>query len=258
MQNRSSTKFDYFFLPYRRYIIKKFILIGVAFLVLSACSTGQGNKASVIEETTIEPEERHYLAELVEEHTGDPGLVLYNNSETKQIVENFFSNCTDSEEVSAAILQYAAEYEIPFALAFAVPWVESRYYQKAVNYNRYSVDRGLFQLNSLSFPDLKEQDFFNLEINAQHGLEYLKKCIELGENEIVGLAMYNAGMYRVEHYGIPKMTLNYINEILTKKESIEKEFSKVMQNTYVPVKKEKTEGKWVKKVKRLLDTTRGI
>lgn len=225
---------------------------------MSACSTGQRNKVSIIEETTIEPEERQYLVELVEDNNGDPGLILYNNSETKEIVENFFNNCTNSEKVSTAILQYAAEYEIPLSLAFAVPWVESRYYQKAVNYNRYSVDRGLFQLNSLSFPDLKEKDFFDLETNARHGLEYLKKCIELGKNEIVGLAMYNAGMYRVEHYGIPKMTLNYINEILTKKESIEREFTKVMQNTYVPVKKDTSEGKWAKKVKLLLDTKRGI
>jgi hypothetical protein len=95
-----------------------------------------------------------------------------------------------------------------------------------VNVNDDSIDRGLFQLNSRSFPELEVDEFFDPYINAQHGIRYLRKCIELGGNEVVGLAMYNAGRTRVERGGTPHITLNYIARILEYRDQLEKDFSR--------------------------------
>ncbi|UKI53636.1 MAG: transglycosylase SLT domain-containing protein [Treponema sp.] len=62
-----------------------------------------------------------------------------------------------------AILEEAEKNDIPLSLAFALAYTESHYNVNAVNKNRNSsIDRGLFQLNNRSFPQLKEEDFFNL------------------------------------------------------------------------------------------------
>ena len=105
--------------------------------------------------------------------------------------------------------------------AFSLAFAESSYNPNAVNSNETSIDRGLFQLNSKSFPELTESDFFNPETNAKHGLAYLAKSIERGGNEIVGLAMYNAGSGRVTGKGTPKMTLDYISKIINYKDEID-------------------------------------
>ena len=164
----------------------------------------------------------------------DPGLKLYRHPYTQDKVEQFYFNLTGSGEISVSILKWADQYEIPLSLAFSLAWVESGFSAYAVNSNPSSVDRGLFQLNSRSFPELKDADFFNPEINAEHGLRYLKRCIDTGGNEIVGLAMYNAGRARVERGGTPLITLEYISNILEYREDLERDFEKsVLMNVIV-------------------------
>jgi hypothetical protein len=163
---------------------------------------------------------------IVELYNGkDPGLTLFRQHATRESVVSFYTERTGSVVISVSILENAEKYEIPLPLAFSLSWVESSFFSKAVNENPDSVDRGLFQLNSKSFPDLAEEDFFDPYINAEHGLRYLRKCIELGGNEVVGLAMYNAGRTRVEKGETPRTTLNYIARILDYREQLEKEFS---------------------------------
>ena len=158
----------------------------------------------------------------------DPGLKLYRHPPTQDEVEQFYIKLTGSSEISVSILKSADQYEIPLSLAFSLAWVESGFSAQAVNSNPGSVDRGLFQLNSRSFPELKEADYFNPEINAEHGLRYLKRCIDVGGNEIIGLAMYNAGRTRVERGGTPIITLEYISKILEYREDLEREFEKTV------------------------------
>lgn len=156
----------------------------------------------------------------------DPGLALFRQPATREKVVSFYTERTGSVVISVSILDNADKYDIPLPLAFSLSWVESSFLSWAVNENKDSVDRGLFQLNSRSFPDLTEEDFFDPYVNADNGLQYLKKCIELGGNEVVGLAMYNAGRTRVEKGGTPRTTLTYIARILDYREQLEKEFSR--------------------------------
>jgi soluble lytic murein transglycosylase-like protein len=154
----------------------------------------------------------------------DLALALYRNSLTRRIVVDFYNSITRSPEITRAVLEAAAENSIPPSLAFALCGVESQFNSRACNRNAVSVDRGLFQLNSLSFPHLSEADFFSVQKNTEHGMKHLRYCLDRGENEVVALAMYNAGEGRVSETGAPKTTLTYISRILDLKNQLEARF----------------------------------
>jgi soluble lytic murein transglycosylase-like protein len=108
-------------------------------------------------------------------------------------------------------------------MAFALCWEESRYTVRAVNRknSNQSIDRGLFQLNCCSFPDLQEEDFFNPHTNAYYAMAHLRWCLSTGGSEVAALAMYNAGTNRVHTGGTPKKTLDYVSRILDYQQSVE-------------------------------------
>ncbi|MBN1797049.1 MAG: transglycosylase SLT domain-containing protein [Spirochaetales bacterium] len=160
-----------------------------------------------------------YLTAIVEE---DLSLTLYRNEVTQKILISYYTKITRSELITRTILKYADMYNISPALAFALCSRESGFDINAQNINKdESIDRGLFQLNSKSFPELSEDDFFSVETNTLFGLKYLKYCLEQGNNEIVALSMYNAGEGRISSKGAPLLTLNYVARVLDYKERIE-------------------------------------
>jgi len=154
----------------------------------------------------------------------DPVLAVYEASRESAVL--FFSEITGSEELASLILEHSAEFGVAPSLAFSLCWEESRFNAKAVNSaNRdRTVDRGLFQLNSSSFPGLTEEDFFDPLINSYYGIAHLKYCLDAAGTEVAGLAMYNAGANRVKTDGTPKMTLDYISRIMKTQRQIEKRF----------------------------------
>ncbi len=153
-------------------------------------------------------------------------MEYYRRSEYKKWVIDFFTDICSSREIAQAILHNANEFNVPAALAFALSWEESRFNPRAVSRpNRDgSVDRGLFQLNNRSFPDLDTLSFFNIQYNARYGVSYLRYCLDFGGSEVSALAMYNAGTGRVKSTGAPSVTLNYISRILENKSKIETRF----------------------------------
>ncbi len=151
-------------------------------------------------------------------------LALYRNPLFHQQVRDFFAEETGSLVITDIILEAAAKQRIPVMLAFSLAWGESRFDPEAVNRNSASIDRGLFQLNSRSFPELSESQFFDPKLNAEHGMKYLRYCLDVGDNRVVALAMYNAGRSRVTDRGAPKMTLDYISKILDYQDGIEERF----------------------------------
>ena len=154
--------------------------------------------------------------------TQDLILAAYWDPASSDRVISFFEDLTGSREIAALVLHNAVVFNIPPALAFSLCWEESRYNPQALNVNRNeTIDRGLFQLNSASFPLLSEEDFFNLEINIRNGLSHLRWCLDLAGTEVAGLAMYNAGSNRVSSDGTPKKTLDYISRILKREREIE-------------------------------------
>ena len=148
---------------------------------------------------------------------------LYRSEENKDRVIYFFSRICGSLDIAKIILAYADVYNISPALVFALAWEESRFNSKAINSKNSngSIDRGLFQLNSNSFPGLETQAFFDPELSAKYGISHLKFCLDSGGTEIAGLAMYNVGTNRVRSGGTPKATLDYISRILQNKQRIE-------------------------------------
>lgn len=146
---------------------------------------------------------------------------MYRNLYTKNFLVDYYAKLTGSRKIAELILMYADNYDLPYSTVFSLVWTESRFKTDSVNYNKSSVDRGLFQLNSKSFPELTEEDFFNIEKNIMYGTKYLKWCLDNGENYIVALAMYNAGRTKVEKNKTPRMTLDYISQILNKQQEIE-------------------------------------
>jgi hypothetical protein len=158
----------------------------------------------------------------------DVGLALYRNPTTRDKVVSFYTNLAGSAEIAQIVIKTANGLNVPLSLAFALAWKESKFEPTAVNYNGNSVDRGLYQLNSLSFPTVKPQEFFDPATNAEKGLGYLSQCLKDGGNEVVGLAMYNAGMSRVFQDGTPRVTLDYISTILKYQDAVITEFQSTL------------------------------
>jgi soluble lytic murein transglycosylase-like protein len=148
---------------------------------------------------------------------------------TRDATLQFFTTLTKSANVARVILDNAAKYKVRPSLAFALALEESDFKVDAFNKNGSSVDRGLFQLNSKSYPKLEVQDFYDPGINARYGISHLKGCLSEAGNEVAALAMYNAGTSRVTKGATPKKTLNYVSRILAYEDNISSLFAaKVM------------------------------
>jgi soluble lytic murein transglycosylase-like protein len=157
---------------------------------------------------------------------GDDGLSLYRQPSSKAAVEWFYLHVTGNRDVAMAILESADKNDIPLSLAFALAYTESHYNIRAINNNKNnSIDRGLFQLNSSSFPQLTEADFFTPSTSARYGLAHLRFCLNVAGNEVSALAMYNAGTNKVRANNTPQTTLNYIGRIMVYQQTLEKLFA---------------------------------
>lgn len=138
----------------------------------------------------------------------------YRDETARPSVSDFFASLTGSRKIADIILGYAEKNGIRPSLAFALALEESRFTPRAINDNGDSVDRGLFQLNSKSFPKLGENEVYDPEINARYGLAHLRFCLDEGGNEVAALAMYNAGNGRVGRGATPRRTLDYVYRVL--------------------------------------------
>jgi len=180
--------------------------------------------AAVVTRIEEEADDEFFLSAF--EIKNDSVLEYFRDPEYKKWVTDFFTSLCSSREIAQAILDNADEFDVPPALAFALSWEESRFNPRAISRpNRDgSVDRGLFQLNSRSFPDLDNAAFFDIKSNARYGVGHLRHCINSADSEISALAMYNAGTGRVRSTGAPEVTLNYISRILENRRKIESRF----------------------------------
>lgn len=163
----------------------------------------------------------------------DPVLALYRDSEARPAVEWFFARVAGNREVAQAILENADKNDISPSLAFSLAYVESRFNSTAVNKNtNHTVDRGLFQLNSATFPKLTESDFFDPAVSAKYGMSHLRYCMDVAGNDITALAMYNAGTARVKANKTPQHTLNYVAKISNYKSRLDSHFDTEIVSFY--------------------------
>jgi soluble lytic murein transglycosylase-like protein len=164
-------------------------------------------------------------------YTGD--VIEKNNLTGEQKKEiKFYLNLTKNAEISVNIFKYSKIYNVNPDLMLAIMKTESQFRSYSVNYNyNQSVDRGLFQLNSNSFPHLKIDEFFDTAINIENGSKYLRWCIDQSGNNIVKtLAIYNAGIGKLYEGKIGKNTLEYIQKVLDELKYIEDQKNLFMKN----------------------------
>jgi hypothetical protein len=205
----------------------------IAVMGLAACSNLEPEKVeTAVEEVTqkvdnpdvsVESQSAQYRSLIFNvEEAPDCILEAYRNYQFHDKVIAFFGTIVNSNELASLILREASERNVSPSLVFALSWEESRFNHKAINRNvNDSIDRGLFQLNSSSFPKLKEADFFDPEINTRNAMAHLRWCLDSAESEVVALAMYNAGLTRVRNGGTPQRTLDYVSRILCHRENME-------------------------------------
>lgn len=159
-------------------------------------------------------------------YKADLGLALYRSLQSRAAVVSFYNKITHNTDITLAIIENADANDIPLSLAFALAYTESRYKIRAVNKNKNtSIDRGLFQLNSNSFPKLSEAEFYDPYVSAKYGLSHLRFCLETAGNETAALAMYNAGTTRVRANGTPQVTLNYVDSIKNYRDGLDALFA---------------------------------
>ena len=157
------------------------------------------------------------------EEDHDISLILFRHPESREAIVDFYAGVSGSREIAELILRNADKFEVSASLAFSLAFAESSFNTRAVNRNASSVDRGLFQLNSRSFPDMTEAQFFDPGLNTETGVGYLRYCLDVGKNTVTALAMYNAGRTRVTERGAPRITLDYISRILDFQRALEDE-----------------------------------
>jgi hypothetical protein len=204
-----------------------------AFFIFGACGFQPGGFSPAGEqaETPIAAEnewENHpglALLILSSEEKRDLILTSYRDPSFQAEVVAFFQGICGSEDIADVILSNASVLDVSASLAFSLCAEESAYKPRAVNRNRNeTIDRGLFQLNSATFPKLTTDDFFDPGLNAWYGLSHLRWCLDTAGTDVAGLAIYNAGASRVGSAGTPKKTLDYVSRILKRQQKIEELF----------------------------------
>lgn len=163
----------------------------------------------------------------------DKGLEYYRNPQTRGAVELFFIKVTGNRNITMAILTAANRENIPLTLAFALAHTESRFkpYARNVNVNG-SIDRGLFQLNDRTFPQLSEEEFFDPSVSARYGMRHLRYCIGIAKDDLNGVAMYNAGVARIKANQMPASTKSYVKKIKNYRANLDAEFYKEVVSLY--------------------------
>jgi len=195
-----------------------------------------------IAETRTIPEDEAEFAFPVLNNNEDQDLILslYRDEAFREDVLAFFQDISGSREIASAILSNASDYNVAPALAFSLCAEESSYNPRALHRNKnQTVDRGLFQLNNASFPQIRVEDFYDTNVNAMYGISHLRWCLNTAGSEIAALAMYNAGETRVRSVGTPKSTLDYVSRILKRQRKIEDSFADyychVVEERSVPI-----------------------
>jgi soluble lytic murein transglycosylase-like protein len=216
---------------HRRSILTTFTIV-IGLLVISAAGIAdrRDNQQKTLEEMVYLPSTYKAMSELESPEfkkavqsraQSDHITEYYMDPRTRPAVLEFFAAITSSSEISEIILDAATDRKLPPALVFALVHEESRFNPRAINRNSQTVDRGLFQLNSASFPKLGVEDFYDPRTNARYGTAHLAYCLEQGGNEVAALAVYNAGYGRVTKTGTPRSTLDYIHRALNYRSNLE-------------------------------------
>ncbi len=139
-------------------------------------------------------------------------------------LERYLEYFNHNKNVSL-IFNKALEENISVSLALALAFSESSLNEKKYNINKNkSIDRGLFMLNSNSYPFLTKTQMYDPVINTKYGIAHIKKLLIKHNSIVTALATYNCGS--IER--INPMTFRHVSRILNK----EKELNKMLVDSY--------------------------
>lgn len=143
----------------------------------------------------------------------------------------YYSDIIGSEKIADLVLKYSAINSIEPALVVALMETESNFNPRALNRNKNgSYDRGLCQLNSSTFKELKVADFYDPETNIRLATELLNWCYRTSDNNpVIALAYYNAGYGNVNNDRVGSITLNYIHKIFNLKKQHEESITMLLE-----------------------------
>jgi len=218
------------------------VLLFVSALSLMTCTLQPLDRTLVRQEVSLEERIAQTLSRPVTRFPlrADPSPdypeALYRHTRARTSLVKFYAKMTGSERVARAILDAAVEKGVDVNLAFALARAESDFRPSARSVNKdKSVDKGLFQLNSRSYPRLSDEEAYDPVVNARKGMAHLRFAMNYGGDEIRALAIYNAGLSRAERGAVPESTYEYIERVLTYRAEIESRFRSDLLPYWVPV-----------------------
>lgn len=153
----------------------------------------------------------------------DALLTLYRNDHLRPLVVEYYAHLTGDRAIALAILETCDDLSLDPSLGFAIAWNESKFNPRAVNYNPTTLDRGLFQLNTRTFPRLDRRTVFDPRSNAKHGLAFYKSAYDRLGSEEKALGYYNSGIGILSDRTLPRSTQAYVKKILADRDRMDRD-----------------------------------
>jgi len=140
-----------------------------------------------------------------------------------QYFVDVYNKLIQNKRITEQIIFNALQNEVPVNIAFAQSFVESNWIPEAINIHNSneSIDVGLFQLNSFTFPHLTREEMEDIDVNIFIGIKFFKeKLLQTGTIE-TALLLYNAGNYN----NVGRTSILYLQKILDKERQLDEYFN---------------------------------
>jgi hypothetical protein len=221
------------FLKLRRYIIIFFsgcltAVVIISLVVFSSSFTIAKTLRSMIPESKLTERIIEKITEKELYRLLSPIIRLDINEVIKSRTEYFIKEYTKivgREDIVATIINKCLAKDIPINIGFALAWRESGWNPLSSTQNKDgTIDRGLFKLNSKSFK--KDTKWFNIDVNAELGLNYLNDKHTQYKSWETALALYNAGSMG----NVSSASFEHLTAILQKERELDSLFSDFYKN----------------------------
>ena len=141
-------------------------------------------------------------------------------------VYDFYDSTVGNRRLTVLLVSTALLYKIPVNYFVALAYTESRFDPDAVNVNRdadgniLSYDYGLFQLNSLTFPQYIKEYLYIPENNARLAAQYLTERFAKYGNWYETIISFNAGgtLY------VKNKSIKHLVSVLSMNETLDNKF----------------------------------
>jgi len=153
----------------------------------------------------------------------DALLTLYRDDHLRPLVVDYYTQLTSDRTVALAILETCDDLGLDPSLGFSLAWNESKFNPRAINYNPTTMDRGLFQLNTKTFPELDRKAVFDPRRNARQGLAFYKYAFTKLGTEAKALGYYNSGIGMLTDRALPRSTQAYVKKILADRDRMDRD-----------------------------------